>query len=149
MARGLGQQQKTILKTVAGMESGGGTKEEVYYRIKEALHPDMKFRVDASKIYNPDNVVEYTMRDGSTHKSKVMGYEVARQNEEYLLRNFRREPGTSEKLARIRVSVCTSVRALIKRGYIEETKEKWRFILTITDKGREAINPNAEENTRV
>lgn len=138
MSKGLGQQQKAILRIMSGMESGGGHIKEVYYQIKEALYPDMMFRVNTYAILRGCNTADEACA-------------AMRSHEDYL-KQLRKDPGRPKKLSRIRVSVCTSAGALIKRGYIEKARTNHGYWhLTITDKGREAINPNAfpRKNVRV
>lgn len=120
MGKGLGNQQKAILKIINEMPDGGGKISDVYAKLKVVLYPE---------LYSEKENIEIIFKDG-THKT-LFQYGI-RTN--YTLH---------KEMNRARVSLCTSIKGLLKRGYLKETRCPEKFYgngkFHITEEGKKEI----------
>ncbi len=126
MSKGLGKQQKAILNIIS---ESPGTINEVYRKIKNVLYPEIEFiEPERERMKEIIELFEKYGHDAETFRAW-------RKNDEcsikYQRKRLKEDPGRKAILNRIRVSISTSIKGLVKRGYV--TKKNNQL----------SINPNA------
>lgn len=123
MSRGIGEQQKKILRVVSEIPDGGGRTPKVYRRIKEALYPEL-YR----SYPEPMDLESARIIRGLEKRDRA---------------RRRAYPMDKTELNRLRVSITASVSGLIKRGYLQRIPGGWTRSgeTYITPEGREIIKP--------
>ncbi len=113
MGKGIGNQQKAIMKVV---RENPGDLQDVYRRIKKALYPDVEF----IEPIDYQQLIEMC----SSAKEAIMWKDIKQNDLERQRKRLKNDPERSTQLNRIRVSVSTSVKGLVKRGYIKKEGNK-------------------------